>query len=115
LRSGTDGRWVLFFPLSYSWAHRCHPQDGGRDKNPWRFLNPDADSSKWDTPEMLVKAALFLAAQDAASLTGMEVTNEELCAWRGLCIGRGFPEFFLTARPPLYKMQQIEASPDDAE
>ena len=39
---------------------------------------PDADFSTWATPEAMVKAAIFLAQQDARGLTGAIVTDEEL-------------------------------------
>jgi NAD(P)-dependent dehydrogenase (short-subunit alcohol dehydrogenase family) len=39
---------------------------------------PDADFSTWATPEDMVKAAVFLAGQDAHGLTGTVVTAEEI-------------------------------------
>jgi citronellol/citronellal dehydrogenase len=39
---------------------------------------PDADFSTWATPEAMVKAAVFLAGQDARGLTGAIVTDAEL-------------------------------------
>jgi len=45
-----------------------------------RFNNPDADYSGWDKPEdFMVKAIVFLACQDAASITGQRFVDEELC------------------------------------
>ena len=38
----------------------------------------DADSSTWVTPEAMVKAAIFLAQQDAGGLSGAIVTDEEI-------------------------------------
>ena len=45
---------------------------------------PDADFSTWPTPESMVKAALFLAKQDAQGLSGAVVTDEELVKRLGL-------------------------------
>ena len=45
---------------------------------------PDADYSTWATPEAVVKAAVFLARQDAAGLSGAIVTAEELVQRLGL-------------------------------
>ena len=39
---------------------------------------PDADFSTWATPEAMVKAAVFLAGQNAGGLSGAIVTAEEL-------------------------------------
>ena len=45
---------------------------------------PDADFSTWATPEAMVKAATFLAGQDAQGLSGAIVTAEELVRRLGL-------------------------------
>ena len=45
---------------------------------------PDADVSTWATPNDMVKAAKFLANQDAQGLTGATVTAEELVRRLGL-------------------------------
>lgn len=45
---------------------------------------PDADFSTWAPPEAMVKAAVFLAAQDAHGLSGNIVTAEELVQRLGL-------------------------------
>jgi NAD(P)-dependent dehydrogenase (short-subunit alcohol dehydrogenase family) len=45
---------------------------------------PDADFSTWATPEDMVKAAVFLAQQDAHGLTGAVVTAEEIVRRLGL-------------------------------
>jgi citronellol/citronellal dehydrogenase len=37
-----------------------------------------------DSPEKMVKAAIFLATQDATGATGVVATDEELCIWHGL-------------------------------
>lgn len=50
----------------------------------FRSQRPDADFSSWATPEKMVKAATYLAAQDARGLTGAIVTAEELVRRLGL-------------------------------
>ena len=45
---------------------------------------PDADISTWATPADMVKAAKYLAAQDAKGLSGTTVTAEELVRRLGL-------------------------------
>ena len=45
---------------------------------------PDADVSTWATPSDMVKAAKYLASQDAKGLTGATVTAEELVRRLGL-------------------------------
>ena len=45
---------------------------------------PEADFSTWATPDAMVKAAVFLAAQDAHGLSGSIVTAEELVQRLGL-------------------------------
>jgi citronellol/citronellal dehydrogenase len=54
------------------------------DTEGMRLMNPDADRSQWDTPDRMVRAAVFLAAQDASGVTGLVATDEEICAWHGL-------------------------------
>ena len=65
-------------------AVNCLKPRGAVETEGMRFLHPDADWSRWDTPEMMVKAALFLAGQDAAGVTGTVATDEEICLWHGL-------------------------------
>ena len=45
---------------------------------------PDADFSTWVTPEYMVKAAIFLAGQDAQGMSGAVVTDEEIVRRLGL-------------------------------
>jgi NAD(P)-dependent dehydrogenase (short-subunit alcohol dehydrogenase family) len=54
------------------------------DTEGMRFWQPDADKSKWHTPEKMIKCAIFLAAQDAKGVTGVIATDEEFCLWHGL-------------------------------
>ena len=49
-----------------------------------RFMLPDADKSQWVSPDRMVKAAIFLAVQDATGVTGVVAYDEEICAWHGL-------------------------------
>ena len=65
-------------------AVNCLKPKGAVESEGMRFLHPDADRSRWDTPEKMVKAAVFLAAQDAGGVSGMVATDEEWCAWHGL-------------------------------
>lgn len=41
-------------------------------------------SERWDTPDKFIKAAIFLAGQTAAGVTGMVANDEEYCLWHGL-------------------------------
>jgi citronellol/citronellal dehydrogenase len=49
-----------------------------------RFMLKDVDKSQWVSSDMMVKAAIFLAAQDATGTTGVVAYDEEICAWHGL-------------------------------
>jgi len=44
----------------------------------------DVDKPDWKTPELMVKACTFLAAQDAAGVTGVVASDDEFCQWHGL-------------------------------
>lgn len=39
---------------------------------------------RWESPENFIKAAIFLANQDATGVTGTIATDEEYCLWHGL-------------------------------
>jgi NAD(P)-dependent dehydrogenase (short-subunit alcohol dehydrogenase family) len=41
-------------------------------------------SERWDTPDKFIRAAIFLAGQTAAGVTGMVANDEEYCLWHGL-------------------------------
>jgi citronellol/citronellal dehydrogenase len=43
-----------------------------------------AGRERWDTPERFVRAAVFLARQDASGVTGTVASDEEYCLWHGL-------------------------------
>jgi NAD(P)-dependent dehydrogenase (short-subunit alcohol dehydrogenase family) len=49
-----------------------------------RFWMKDADKSNWQTPDKMVKCAIFLATQDATGITGTVVSDDEFVAWHGL-------------------------------
>jgi len=49
-----------------------------------KLANPNADWSQWDPPERMVKAAIFLAAQDAGGVTGVVAQEDQIRAWHGL-------------------------------
>ena len=65
-------------------AVNCLKPKGSVVSEGMTFLHKQADRSRWDTPEKMVKAALFLAGQDATGTSGMIATDEEICAWHGL-------------------------------
>ena len=54
------------------------------DTEGMRINLPEADWSQWVSPEIMVKAAVFLATQDATGVTGTVATDEEICACHGL-------------------------------
>ncbi|HUT68095.1 MAG TPA: SDR family NAD(P)-dependent oxidoreductase [Dehalococcoidales bacterium] len=39
---------------------------------------------RWESPEKFVRAAIFLAKQDASGVTGTVASDEEYCLWHGL-------------------------------
>jgi len=49
-----------------------------------QFLRPEARDEQLDPPDMMVKAAILLASQEAGGITGMVAFDEELLAWYGL-------------------------------
>ncbi len=65
-------------------AVNCIKPKGSIETEGMRFLNPDTDWSRWDTPEKIVKAVLFLARQDASGISGAVASDEEVCLWHGL-------------------------------
>lgn len=54
------------------------------DTEGMRLMNPDADRSQWASPDMMVRATVFLASQDATGVTGTVASDEEICAFHGL-------------------------------
>lgn len=65
-------------------AVNCLKPKGSVVSEGMTFLHKQADRSRWDTPEKMVKAAIFLAGQDATGTSGVIATDEEVCAWHGL-------------------------------
>lgn len=65
-------------------AVNCLKPKGSVVSEGMNFLHKQADRSRWETPEKMVKAAVFLAGQDATGTSGMVATDEEICAWHGL-------------------------------
>lgn len=47
-------------------------------------VKPDTNKSDWQSPELMVKACTFLAAQDASGVTGTVASDDEFCQWHGL-------------------------------
>jgi NAD(P)-dependent dehydrogenase (short-subunit alcohol dehydrogenase family) len=39
---------------------------------------------RWESPEKFVRAAIFLAKQNASGVTGTVASDEEYCLWHGL-------------------------------
>ena len=68
----------------YNIAVNCLKPKWAVDTEGMRYLNPDSDRRGWDTADMMVKAAVFLAAQDAGGVTGTVASDEEMCQWHGL-------------------------------
>jgi len=58
--------------------HRVVDTDG------MRLWQPEADTSGWQSADMMVKAASFLATQDSKGITGTVATDREICTWHGL-------------------------------
>lgn len=65
----------------YNIAVNCVKPRGIVDTEGMRFMNPQADYSSWDSPEMMVKAVILLAMQDASGMSGIVATDEELSHW----------------------------------
>ena len=47
-------------------------------------VRDEAKRKGWILPEKMVRCAIFLAAQDAAGVTGVVATDNEFAAWHGL-------------------------------
>jgi citronellol/citronellal dehydrogenase len=54
------------------------------DTDGMRLWQPEADTSGWQSADMMVKAVSFLATQDSKGITGTVATDRELCTWHGL-------------------------------
>jgi citronellol/citronellal dehydrogenase len=47
-------------------------------------VKPGVDKTDWQSPELMVKACVFLADQDATGVTGIVASDDEVCQWHGL-------------------------------
>ncbi len=69
----------------YNIAVNCYKPAQGVATEGYVFnLPPGYDKSRLIGPEKMVKAALFLAQQDARGVTGAVVRDEEVIQWHGL-------------------------------
>jgi len=69
----------------YNIAVNCyHPAQGVASEGFLFNLPPDYDRSRLVGPEKMVKAAIFLAQQDARGVTGCVASDEEYIQWHGL-------------------------------
>ncbi len=48
------------------------------------YWMPKEAQGNWESPDRMVKCAVFLAAMDAGRVTGTVATDIELCGWHGL-------------------------------
>ena len=70
---------------AYNIAVNCYKPAQGVATEGYVFnLPPSYDKSRLIGPEKMVKAALFLAQQDARGVTGAVVRDEEVIQWHGL-------------------------------
>lgn len=65
-------------------AVNCLKPHGVVDTEGMRFWVKEEGRKSWVSPEKMVRCAIFLAQQDAKGVTGVVVTDEQLCAWHGL-------------------------------
>lgn len=68
----------------YNIAANAVKPAGVVDTEGMRLWQPDADKSRWEPPDRMVKVVIFLAGQDAKGVTGVVATDEEFCVWHGL-------------------------------
>jgi citronellol/citronellal dehydrogenase len=54
------------------------------DTDGMRLWQPDADRSLWQSTDMMVRSAVFLASQDGSGVTATIATDREICTWHGL-------------------------------
>jgi citronellol/citronellal dehydrogenase len=59
-------------------AVNCLKPRGAVDTEGMRYLHASADKTRWDPPDMMIKACVFLAAQGAGGITGLVATDEEI-------------------------------------
>ena len=68
----------------YNIAVNALKPNGIVDTEGMRAILPKEAWSQFVSPDRMVKAAIFLASQDAKGVTGMVAYDEEICAWHGL-------------------------------
>jgi citronellol/citronellal dehydrogenase len=68
----------------YNIAANCVKPKEPIDTEGMRFWTSAQHRKGWVSADKIVKCAVFLAAQDAAGVTGTVATDEELCTWHGL-------------------------------
>lgn len=54
------------------------------DTDGMRLWQPDVDKSEWQSADMMIRAAILLACQDAKGITATIATDREICTWHGL-------------------------------
>ncbi|MGA3084758.1 MAG: SDR family oxidoreductase [Thermodesulfobacteriota bacterium] len=70
---------------AYNIAVNCYKPAQGVATEGYVFnLPPDYDKSRLIGPEKMVKAAVFLAQQDAKGITGCVARDQEIIQWHGL-------------------------------
>ena len=66
-------------PVIQGWALMAFRKAGFVDSEGARFWSPEGtDFSQWEPPDLMVKAAVFLAAQTSSGVTGGIFTEKEL-------------------------------------
>lgn len=63
----------------YNVAVNCLKPRGAVDTEGMRYLHASADKSRWDPPDMMIRACVFLAGQNGDGVTGLVATDEEIC------------------------------------
>jgi NAD(P)-dependent dehydrogenase (short-subunit alcohol dehydrogenase family) len=64
---------------SFNVAVNCLKPRGAVGTEGMAYLHAAADRSHWDTPDMMVRACVFLASQGDGGVTGLVATDEEIC------------------------------------
>jgi hypothetical protein len=49
-----------------------------------RLWQSDADTSLWESADLIVQATIVLASQDSKFITDTVATDREICTWHGL-------------------------------
>lgn len=68
----------------YNIAVNCIKPKNVVETEGMKFWVSQEDRKAWESPQRMVRCALFLASQSASSVTGTVSTDHELCAWHGL-------------------------------